>query len=190
VLGSSTNVRTEPVPLPTPPVDGEPQPDVGVRTFDEINASMSAVTGVSMQNGEVEATFSTIKQQLPTVENIEGFLSSHQVAVAQLSIEYCNALVDDDAMRASYFPGFNFNTPAAQAFDTPAERALVLDPLYAHVVGAGLASQPDDADVHAELESLMGRLTACGGGCAADRTPTVVKATCAALLGSGATLIQ
>ena len=190
VLGANTNVRTEPVPLPTPPVDGEPQPDVGVRTFDEINASMSAVTGVSMQNGEVEATFSTIKQQLPTVENIEGFLSSHQVAVAQLSIEYCNALVDDNAMRASYFPGFNFNTPAAQAFDTPAERALVLDPLYAHVVGAGLASQPDDADVHAELESLMGRLTACGGGCAADRTPTVVKATCAALLGSGATLIQ
>jgi hypothetical protein len=36
----------------------------------------------------------------------------------------------------------------------------------------------------------MGQLTACGGGCAADRTATVVKATCAAVLGSGATLIQ
>src|SRR4029077_5918723 len=100
--------------LPTPPVDGDPQPDVGVRTFDEINASMSAVTGGSSQSPEVEPTFTTIKQQRPTVESIEGFLSSHQVAVAQLAIEYCNELVDDNAMRASYFPGFNFNAPAAQ----------------------------------------------------------------------------
>jgi hypothetical protein len=190
VLGANTNVRTEPVPLPLSPVDGEPQPDVGVRTFDEINASMSAVTGVSVNNAEVAATFGTIRQQLPTVVNIEAFLSSHQVAVAQLAIEYCNELVDDNAMRASYFPGFNFSASAAQAFDTPGERALVIDPLYEHVVGAGLASQPEDPDVRAELEALMGRLTACGGGCAADRTPTVVKATCAALLGSGATLIQ
>ena len=191
VLGSHTNVRTDPVPLPPPdPVDGEPQPDVGVRTFDEINATMSAVTGVSANNPDVETTFTTIEQQLPTVESIEGFLSSHQVAVAQLAIEYCNALVDDGALRANYFPGFNFNLAAAQAFDTAAERDLVVDPLLARMVGSSLASQPDAADVRAELDALMDRLTACGNGCAADRTATVVKATCAAVLGSGATLIQ
>jgi len=191
VLGANTNVRTDPVPLPPPPpADGDPQPDVGLRTFDEINATMSAVTGVSVNNSEVSATYSTIKQQLPTVENIEAFLSSHQVAVAQLAIDYCNELVDDGSKRASYFPGFNFSAPAAQAFDTAPERALIIDPLLAHVVGSGLATQPDDADVRAELESLMGQLSSCGGGCAADRTATVVKATCAAVLGSGATLIQ
>ena len=173
-----------------PPADGEPQPDVGLRTFDEINASMSAVTGISTQNADVKTTFDTIRQQLPTVVDIEAFLSSHQVAVAQLAIEYCNALVDNGSARAAYFPGFNFGAPAAQAFDTVGERNLIIDPLFANVVGSGLATQPDDADVRAELNDLMDRLTACGNGCAADRTATVVKATCAALLGSGATLLQ
>jgi hypothetical protein len=191
VLGSNTNVRTDPVSLPPPPpADGDPQPDVGLRTFGEINASMAKVTGVSVNEPNVATTFATIEQQLPTVENIEGFLSSHQVAVAQLAIEYCNALVDDGALRASFFPGFNFNASAAQAFDTAGERDLVVNPLLDHVLGTSLASQPDGADVRAELDDLIDRLTACGNACAADRTPTVVKATCAAVLGSGATLIQ
>jgi hypothetical protein len=191
VLGANMNVRTDPAPLQPPaPADGEPQPDVGLRTFDEINASMSAVTGISTQNADVKTTFDTIRQQLPTVVDIEAFLSSHQVAVAQLAIEYCNALVDNGSARAAYFPGFNFGAPAAQAFDTVGERNLIIDPLFANVVGSGLATQPDDADVRAELNDLMDRLTACGNGCAADRTATVVKATCAALLGSGATLLQ
>ena len=51
VLGTHTNVRTEAAPLtPPPPPDGAPQPDVGVRVFDEINATMSQITGVSTQD--------------------------------------------------------------------------------------------------------------------------------------------
>jgi hypothetical protein len=191
VLGAHTNVRTDPAPLePGPPADLEPRPDVGLRTFDEIAASMAAITGVSRQNAAVEATYETIRQQLPTVESIDGFLASHQVAVAQLAIEYCNELVDDAGARAGYFPGFNFGAPPAQAFDTDAERDLVVDPLLARVMGAGLATQPVAADVRAELYNLMDRLTACGNACDADRTTTVVKASCAAVLGSGTTLIQ
>ena len=85
-----------------------------------------------------------MQQQLPTVENIEGFLASHQIGVAQLAIEYCNALVDDAALRASFFPGFNFATPAAQAFDTAGERALVIEPL---VAPRGRHRHRDPADV-------------------------------------------
>jgi hypothetical protein len=44
--------------------------------------------------------------------------------------------------------------------------------------------------VKLELNGLMDTLTACGGSCAADRTGTVVKATCAAALGSGGMLLQ
>jgi len=36
----------------------------------------------------------------------------------------------------------------------------------------------------------MTRLTACGTSCPAGRTPIVVKATCAALLGSAVTLVH
>jgi hypothetical protein len=197
-LGTETNVRTEPAPLvPPPPGDGVPQPDVGVRVFDEINATMAAITGVSPQTAAVRTTYDTIRQQLPTVENIEGFLSAHQVAVAQLAIEYCNALVDSTTLRANFFPGFNFGLSAAAAFDTPAERDLVFDPLLSKglnsdpAAGNGnMTSQPTPAEVKTELNSLVDTLTACGGSCAADRTAVVVKAACAATLGSAGMLLQ
>jgi mono/diheme cytochrome c family protein len=191
VLGSNTNVRTEPAPLtPPPPPDGTPRPDIGVRVFDEINATMSTITGVSTQDANVEQTYETIKQQLPTVESIDGFLSAHQVAVAQLAIEYCNALVESPALRSAFFPGFNFAQPAGAAFDTAGERDLVLDPLIARVMNSNVGTQPTVAEVKTELNGLMDTLTACGGGCAPDRTETVVKATCAAALGSAGMLLQ
>ena len=76
--------------------------------FDEINATMAELTGVSPTQPDVLATYEQVKQQLPTVENIDAFVSSHQVAIAQLAIEYCDALVEDTGARAAFFPGFDF----------------------------------------------------------------------------------
>jgi hypothetical protein len=151
---------------------------------------MSAMTTVPTTNPQVADTYNRVREQLPTAENIEGFVSAHQVGAAQLAIEYCNELVDDGALRAAYFPGFNFGASAATAFDTPAERALVTGPLVSHAVGTGLATQPSSAEVSGEIDALIGRLTACGGACAADRTEVVVKAACSAVVGSASTLLQ
>jgi hypothetical protein len=190
-IGSNNNpfVEPDPDPLPPPP-DADPSSEVGLRTFEEISASMSGMTGVPANNPNVAATYLRVREQLPTVENIEGFLSSHQVGAAQLAIEYCNELVDDGAARAAYFPGFNFAAPAATAFDTAGERAQVTGPLVARAVGTGLATQPESAEITAEVDALIGRLTACGAGCAADRTEVVVKAACSAVIGSASTLLQ
>ncbi len=191
LLGGHSHVVTEPVPaLPAPPADSPPAPDIGLRLFSEINATMSAVTGVSMTSSNVSTTYNAIEQQLPTAEGIEGFLSAHQVAVSQLAIEYCNSLVEDVALRAAYFPGVGFDDPVTVSFGSTAARDLVFDPLLTHVMNTGLSSQPDVATVKAELNTLVDTLTACGAGCAADRTRTVVKASCAAVLGSAAMLIQ
>ena len=190
-LGSASNVLIEPQPLqPAAPVDAAPQPDIGLRTFAEINATMAAVTGVSITQPDVKKTYETIMQQLPTVENINGFLAAHQVAVSQLAIEYCNALVSDATLRSSYFPGFDFSAGATTAFDTMAKRDQVLDPLVNRIMGANLATQPSVSGVKTELNNLIDRLSACGGSCAADRTQTVVKASCAATLGSAVMLLQ
>lgn len=190
-IGTHTNVVTEPVPAPpAAPADSEPVPDIGLRTFDEINASMAAMTGVDPTTPAVVATFTAIRQQLPTAEDIEGFLSAHQIAISQLAIEYCNALVGNTALRSTYFAGFDFGASAATTFDTQGERDLIIDPLFDRMYGIGLTTQPDPADVAAELNALIAGLTACGGGCAADRTETVVKAACAATLGSAAMLLQ
>ena len=167
-----------------------PSSEIGLRTFEEISTSMSNMTGVPTTNANVAATYMRVREQLPTVENIEGFLSSHQVGAAQLAIEYCNELVNDGALRAAYFPGFNFGAPAATAFDTPAERAQITGPLVTRAVGTGLTTQPSAAEVTTEVDALIGRLTACGGSCAADRTEVVVKAACSAVIGSASTLLQ
>jgi hypothetical protein len=46
------------------------------------------------------------------------------------------------------------------------------------------------AEVSGEIDALIGRLTTCGGACAADRTEVVVKAACSAVVGSASTLLQ
>lgn len=190
-IGSHSHAFVEPAPTPlAPPPDADPSSEIGLRTFEEISASMSNMTGVPTTNPRIADTYNRVREQLPTAENIEGFVSAHQVGAAQLAIEYCNELVDDGALRATYFPGFNFGASAATAFDTPAERAQVTGPLVASAVGTGLATQPTSAEVSAEVDALIGRLTACGGGCAADRTEVVVKAACSAVVGSASTLLQ
>jgi hypothetical protein len=198
VLGDNTHVVLEPQPLqPGTPPDLPPAPDIGLRTYDEINATMAAVTGVSKQQAAVKTTYATIRQQLPGVESIEGFLSAHQMAIAQLAIEYCNALLDNNGQisRSAYFPTFDFTRTADTAFDTAAQRDAVIVPLLASIMGTGLTTQPDPVAVTGELDNLIAGLTACASGpapsCATTgRTQEIVKATCAATLGSAVMLLQ
>ena len=42
-----------PVPPPAPPADLPPESDVGLRTFDELNATLSQITGVPQTNTRV-----------------------------------------------------------------------------------------------------------------------------------------
>ena len=181
LLGTQTNVRTEPAPTPPPPPpDGDPAPDIGVRMFDEINATMSQHHRRADDQRRRSATptrgsGSSCRRSRTSRASCPRTRS----ASAQLAIEYCNALVEDTALRAAYFPGFNFGAPAATAFDTPAERDLIIGPAD---VARGQHGHDDPAvgrRGQGELDALIDRLTACGGGCAADRTEVVVKAACA-----------
>jgi len=191
MLGDNANVFTEATPLqPGTPPDVERESAIGMRTFDEINASMSVITGVSQNNASVVETYTTIKQQLPSIESIQGFLASHQVAIAQLSIEYCNELVNSPAQRSAFYPGFDFNQNANTAFANDTSRNVMLDPLLDNMFGTSLGSQPDVVSVRAELNALIDRLTVCGNSCSADRTVVVAKATCAAMLGNAAVMIH
>ena len=205
LLGTQTNVVLEPIPVaPSSPPDLPAASDIGVRTFDEINATMSTVTRVPSNQLNVYGVFTTIRQQLPGVENIEGFLSAHQMAVSQLAIEYCSALVDNNGqmLRDVYFSdsvgmqSFDFAVTASSAFDTQAKRDLVMSPLLDNIIGTGLSTQPNLVNVRSELDNLMlilGSTTDCTPQPSCNttlRTEQIVKATCAAALGSAAMLIQ
>ncbi|MEL6870856.1 MAG: LamG domain-containing protein [Pseudomonadota bacterium] len=191
VLGDNVNVRLDPVPLaPPPPTDVAAVPDIGVRTFEEVDATMSAITTVPRTQEDVRLTYQTVRQQLPNNPDFGGFLAAHQVGIAQLAVEYCNALVSDTTRRAAFFPGMDFNAQASSAFANAAGRGLVIDPIVDAVVGVNLASQPDRTDIEGELNNLIDRLTACGNNCPAGQTQTVGIAACAAALGSATMLVQ
>jgi len=199
LLGVSGFSRQVPAtPPPSQPQNSPPRSDIGVRTFDEINASLSTITGVPMSNTSIVATYDQIRQSLPTVEDVEAFLSSHQMAIAQLSILYCAALIDDLTLRVNTFPGFPFTSDVATAY--PASQDLLLDPLLDRVLGTAanfIGTQPDRTAAKTELEQLINgipidanRPGLANGGGDQVRTRTIAKSTCAALLGSAAMLVQ
>jgi len=187
VLGSNSQVcSTDAAPIPAPVVNLPAQPDIGIKIFDDINASMAAVTGVSPTTTSVAGTFNQIKQALPTAEAIEGFSSSQQAGITQLAVAYCNSLSNNTTLRATVFPTFtNWSASPSTAFATQAERDKIITPLYNRAVGLNLQSQPTLAAVSGELNSLIDRLLA-----GSANTTTVVTAVCAATIGSAVTTVQ
>lgn len=185
-LGARSNVCTNFTPGVAPsPVFAAPASQIGVKLFDAINATMSSVTGVSQNDTKIKATYANVRQSLPAVHDISGFLSSHQTAIAQLALQYCNVMMDDTSARSAFFgPGVNFSSNLAAG----AERDAFIDVLYDKGVGS-VGTQPDAVDVKGELNSLIGQLCtaqACGG----QRTIDVLKAACGATLGSASALVQ
>lgn len=191
-IGAYSDVRVEATVSPVLPTASEQEPDIGLRSFDEISASMAVITGVPVTNANVVDTFNTVKQQLPTSSAIETFLSAQQMAVAQMAIEYCSELVDNTGLRNDFFPGFigNFDLGVSSAFDTSTERDAVINPIFDRVVGAGMASQPNETDMKNELDSLIQSLSGRHISDGASETQKIVKATCAAALGSAVVLVQ
>src|SRR6188768_3538003 len=59
-------------PPPDPTAQPKPllpaEPDVGLRTFDELNVTLSQITGVSTNNTAVVNTYALVKQALPSIE--------------------------------------------------------------------------------------------------------------------------
>ncbi len=189
-LGDATNVRVEgEIPETAPPVDGDPEPEIGLRTFDEIYYSYAEITGVPVNNADVRATYDQVRQALPISANIRGFLSSQQMGITQLAIEYCNVMVEDSALSQAFFGSFNYDAQPAVALDANG-RSQIINALHSNIAGTGIGTQPDNAAFDTELNSLMDTLGACGNSCDADRTRTIVKSVCAAALGSAVVLIQ
>ena len=190
-LGDHQNVVVEGSLPPAPTLPDLPEaPEVGLKNFDAINATMSRLTGVPMTNNEVSDTFDTVRQQLPSVSNIEGFLASQQMAITQMAIGYCNEMVENTTLRSAFFnTGFDFTLPAGSAFDG-GNLDLLTGPLIDKMVGDSLAFQPLAADLETELEELTDTLSTCSDCNTTERTETVVKASCAAVLGSATTLIH
>jgi len=90
------------------------------------------MTGIPVTNTAVNSVFQQYRQQLPAVENIDAFLSSHQMAIAQLALTSCSERVDFDSDLNNtpvMFTSFDFTQSAEVAFNETTEKNNAINPI-------------------------------------------------------------
>jgi hypothetical protein len=184
-LGTHTHVTVEASPVPTTPTDLAPVAGIGVRTFAQINSSLSALTGVPTNQPAVLGTYQAVQQQLPANPTLESFSSANQVGIAQLAVQYCNVAITTQPQ--TLFPGVTFS---ASLFNTPTGINQVTSALAARVLGTGLNSQPAASTMTTELGNLITTLCTSSACNSVARVQAVATAACAAALGSSDMLIN
>ncbi len=189
-IGTLTRAYPDPAPpTPTPVITAAPS-DIGVRVFDEVNATMASQTGVSPGLSAVNTLYQSLQQQLPSVSDISSVSAAAQIGISQLAMQYCQALVNDPVLGPSFFPGMNFSAAPSAAFGTTAGMDQIITPLYNNLIGQNLASQPPDVvptndPVRQELYNLITGLST-----GSTTTPVITMAACTAVLGSATMLVK
>jgi hypothetical protein len=186
VLGSHKNVVVEATPTMPPPSPGPVVADIGVRTFAQVNSTLSRLTGVPTSNATVNTTYLAVQQQLPSDPTLEGFSSSNQIGVAQLAIQYCNVAVNTPALQTQVFG----TALSPSQFTTPSGISTVTSALAARVLGTGLQSQPAASTITAELGTLIGKLCSDNSCTTSVGTNAVAAAACATAFGSADMMIN
>ncbi|HXP25107.1 MAG TPA: hypothetical protein VN891_04960, partial [Steroidobacteraceae bacterium] len=187
-LANQTDVVVEAIPTAPAPAPGPVVADIGVKTFAQINATLSALTGVPTTDPNVSTTYLAVQQQLPPNPTLEGFSSANQVGVAQLAVQYCNEMVNNPTLLAQMLPGV---TLSAGLFSSQAGIDSVTGPLAAKVLASG-AHQPAASTITGptgELDSLVANLCSTSACTTAARVQAVTAAACATAFGSADMLI-
>ena len=181
VLGNQFGMAETIAPSAPPlAVPEEEEPELGLRTFSQINDTMADLTGIDANQAAVLASFSELRGSLPSTSNMLSFAAAQQIAIQRLATTYCGEVANDTATCDGFF--------GTCAVDGNA-KGLVADTLYDRFVGDGLANQPDRVDVSAEIVRLIDDL-GCAGGCTGAEAQTVLQASCAAVLSSSAVTVN
>jgi hypothetical protein len=163
----------------------------GIRDFAKVTHTMAAITGIPAANPNVDATYQLIRQQLPGSNDMRSFVSSNQVGITKLALEYCTELVEDATERDFFFDQtpFDWNSVPSVAFDTTGEdmRLRIVEPLVRKTIGTGLTTQPVISNTETHLLDLVDLLVADCGACDTAATRSVVKGVCTAGLSNAAT---
>ncbi|MCO4754212.1 MAG: hypothetical protein KC478_07005 [Bacteriovoracaceae bacterium] len=161
--------------------DGD-QADIGIKNFEQINKTMSALTGVRIDRSNINNVYQDIIAQLPTDNKIDTFLAAHQVAVTKLAAEYCDTVVNDTTLRANVWSGFNFGATANNAFDSNGTSNfinLTLNSFWG--LGVDLAGR---SPAGLELQTLVNELKVGENLGASSTTRKIAKGVCIATLAS------
>ncbi len=162
-----------------------PPSNVNIRTFDEMNETMAALTGLNVS--EVADSYNRnngggYRMELPTSNVLAEFNSSHQGAIVRMASDYCNLYVNRMSNGSlSFVDGGNF---PANLTDFNTRRPAIVDGFYDNFWGA-CKNKPDRAQVHSEVQGLLDHLVGELSGTTSLNNPSnYLKITCTTFLAS------
>lgn len=148
--------------------------DIIVRTFEQLNESFSVITGVSsahvsvdrkpaVPSGRDAGKFHELKEQLPSVNSFQAYMSSHQMAVTQLAAAYCDVLVEDNTLKTAMFGDFDVRqsidtlllTDPGSNNDEDYWRTRIVEPLVSKALNSGLLMDGVKLDIENRLVTLV-----------------------------------
>jgi hypothetical protein len=208
-FGTGMHVHTDPAPAVPVPPSNSPLPDIGIKTFNELNASFSTITGVPVGNTAVSTMYNTLQQSLPPSSDISSFLAANQTAISQLADSYCQQLMSSSASVSAFFGAgvaANLSASGASFFGTTtanlANRHLVVDPLVTAVVGTNVnvttaqAINQEIAGIDPTTGTQLTNTTVYNDtlitklASTTDTVSAIVEDSCTAILGSAAASVQ
>ena len=169
-----------PPSAPPAPLPDEIEPDLGLRTFSQINDTMSFLTGIDPNQNVVLASYTELKGTLPSTPDLLSFAAAQQIAIQRLATTYCGAIVNDNANCDNFFGACSIDGNAKDQVATV---------LYDRFIGDNIANQPDRPDVTTEIVRTIDDL-GCANGCNGAEAQIALQATCAAVLSSGAVTVD
>jgi Concanavalin A-like lectin/glucanases superfamily len=192
-LGSNLHPFVEPTANPPMTADNTPRPDLGIATFEKVNRSLAAITGVPITNSTVAALYNSEQQSLPSAPRIDAFLAAQQTAITQLATAYCGQLLDTQSLRDAFFGtglDASINATSAAFFGTATpnttNRGIVINALIANAIGANVDATAASA-ARNELNALLTRIPTLSSTATVSQA---TKAACTAVLASAAVTLQ
>ncbi len=160
---------------------------MGMRSYREIKATMSRLTGVSSQTGEVQTAFQKVQIMLPRKNSLDGFLGAVPGGIFRLASAYCNQFVNGKNMtevQSQRFPEIDFSG-LANATLAPEKRSDVANAFIDAFWGKNLVNGKDRDNAVEHLTAYIGTtLQEEGHSDTVKGTKNTLLGVCTAMLSS------
>lgn len=165
------------------------QDQIMVKNFRQINATMSVLTSIPSNDPQILSAFRKLDAQLPDTNDVRSFLPAHQVAIAKLSVEYCDAMINSSTAAGFVLPNVDLGKPTTEVLSASG-RDEIFNLLIKRFWGQNLQNRPDNTLAMRTLNQLTDQLLANKDSNQVGLSAAVVKGICSAILASGPVILQ
>jgi hypothetical protein len=178
---ASSNFTPSPAVKSEGQILNETQVAVGVKDFEQIYSTMSALTGI-VPDITIKRVYDQVNTSLPTTNDIKVYTSTQQVAVTKLAVEFCFYLTlnANSAQRSRIWPSLNLNAVSGTAFNAANEEAFINQTISAF--WGDILSEDERRYAHDEFRMLIEQII--NNENTVQATQRTVRGVCTAALSS------